>query len=184
MTIKFGELTIIHNEDEIGIISNIITWIGYEKPITTKSKFVFLFDDGEIYDNENNLKDFKYEFFIGISNSLPTYFEKNKEKTEKTEKTEKRPKKVYFYKNPVKKENREVLNFIPLFSSYKYNASMNIASRFNCIYYCFKDIKQPDIFGLLRIKSSENKPRFYFAYDSEEFTKEEVIYIINSIFKN
>jgi hypothetical protein len=176
MAIKYGELTIIHNEEDTNIFTNIITWMGYEKFATPKSKFVFLFEDGEIYDAENNLKDYKYNFLINSTYKLPSYFEKNNENTEKCKRN------IYFYKNPVKHENKEVLDFRPLFDSFNYDASINTSSRYNSIYYCHKESNMPEIFGLLRIKSSEIMPRFRFAYDSNEFTKEEVIYLINYIF--
>jgi hypothetical protein len=41
-------------------------------------------------------------------------------------------------------------------------------------YNCYKSFK-PEIVGLIRIKSTEQMPRFQFAYDSDEFTKEEVM---------
>ena len=34
------------------------------------------------------------------------------------------------------------------------------------------------MFGLVRIKSTEQMPRFQFAYESDEFTKEEIKYFI------
>ena len=74
------------------------------------------------------------------------------------------------------------MDFRPLFDSFNYDASINTSSRYNSIYYCHKESNMPEIFGLLRIKSSEIMPRFRFAYDSNEFTKEEVIYLINYIF--
>jgi len=166
MPIKYGEFTIIHSKN-INIFTSLTLWLGVEQSPTKESKFVFLFEDGEIYDLEDNLKDFKF-YFLNSLFKLPSYFEKDK--------------RFYFYKEPTKKENCESLDFKPLFSSYtKFNHSMNIASYFNCIYYCHKSIEKTDIFGILRTKSNEGMPRFQFAYDSNEFTKEEVIYIINSL---
>ena len=55
---------------------------------------------------------------------------------------------------------------------------MNILSKYNCIYDCYKSGLIPEIFGLIRINSTEQMPRFLFAYDSEEFTKEEIIYLV------
>lgn len=71
--------------------------------------------------------------------------------------------------------------------------SQSHPSVFNSIYYCHKinnntdsdklETDKLEIFGLLHLKSSERSPRFIFAYDSDEFSKEEVIYILNYIFK-
>ena len=59
---------------------------------------------------------------------------------------------------------------------------MSIPSCYNGIYYCYKSNEKPEIFGIIRIKSNEYMPRYQFAYDDEEITKEEVIYLINYIF--
>jgi hypothetical protein len=53
---------------------------------------------------------------------------------------------------------------------------MNTESKYNC----YKELK-PEIFGIIRIKSNEYMPRFQFAYDSDEFTKEEIVYLIHYI---
>jgi hypothetical protein len=53
---------------------------------------------------------------------------------------------------------------------------------YNSIYYCHKKSLKPEIFGIISIKSNEYMPRFQFAYDNDEFTKEEIIYLINNIF--
>jgi hypothetical protein len=44
------------------------------------------------------------------------------------------------------------------------------------------DLTKPEIFCIIRIKSNEYMPRFQFAYDSDEFTKEEIVYLIHTIF--
>jgi hypothetical protein len=50
------------------------------------------------------------------------------------------------------------------------------------IYYCNKNLEELDVFGIIRIASSDHMPRFQFAYDTTEFTKEEVCYLIHHIF--
>ena len=74
------------------------------------------------------------------------------------------------------------MDFRPLFDSFNYDASINTSSRYNSIYYCYKGLSGYQIFGLIRIKSTEQMPRFQFAYDSDEFTREEIVYFIRSIF--
>ena len=178
MPIKYGELTIIYNEEEISIYTNFLLWLKYEQDVPKKSKFVFLFEDGEICDANDKLKDFKFEFLNSISShKTPRFFEKK-------EKNKWDCKKIYFYKEPIIKENdKHVLDFRELFSSYKkYNSSTNIPSLYNSIYYCYKNSVKPEVFGIIRIKSNEYMPQFQFAYDDEEFTKEEVIYIISYMF--
>ena len=58
-----------------------------------------------------------------------------------------------------------------------------VSSCFNCIYYCHKYGTQ-NVFSILKLYSNEDKPRFLLAYDSDEFNKDEVIYLVNCIFKN
>lgn len=139
--------------------------LGYEQFVTNKSKFVFLFEDGEIYDLDDNIKDFTFKSVNGYLGFMPIYFEKNiKNKNVFNH--------VYFYKDPVLNENnKKSLNFTSLFSSYtKYNRFMNMESYYNSIYYCHTSSGNPEIFGIPRIKSNETMPRFQFAYESDEFT--------------
>jgi hypothetical protein len=46
----------------------------------------------------------------------------------------------------------------------------------------FKNALEPEIFGIVRIKSNEYMPQFKFAYDTDEFAKEEIVYLIHTIF--
>ena len=180
MPIKYGELTIIYNQEEISVFSNLLMWLSYEIAPPTNSNFVFLFEDGEICDTKDKLRDFKFKFFDSCSNRTPRYFEKNIENKDNKEVKNN----VYFYKEvTINEYGNPTLNFKNLFASYtKYNSYTRIPSSYNSIYYCYKSYLKPEIFGILRIKSSETMPRFLFAYDSDEFTKEEVIYLINYIF--
>jgi hypothetical protein len=73
-----------------------------------------------------------------------------------------------------------LLDLTQLFST-KYDNNLIMNSKYNCIYNCYKH-KFPDVFGIIKIKSTELMPRFQFAYDSDEFTKEEIIYLIYTIF--
>jgi hypothetical protein len=184
MPIKYGDLTIIHKETE-NVFTTLRTWLGYEKYATKESKLIFLFDDGEVYDVEDKLKDFKYKFSpICFGFYYPIYFEKTEcEKDEKETKTKHNYNRIYFFKKPLVENKKSRLDFKPLFSSYtKYDHALKEPSIYNCIYYCHKSVDKPNIFGIIRIKSSESMPRFQFAYDTEEFTKEEIIYLINYIF--
>jgi hypothetical protein len=83
---------------------------------------------------------------------------------------------TYFYKQPKQdKNNNPSLNFTNLFSSNsKYKFDKRTPSTYNSIYYCHKNALEREIFGIVRIKSNEYMPRFQFAYDSDEFTKEEL----------
>jgi hypothetical protein len=180
MPIKYGDLTIIYDKEETTLFTSLLLWLKYERSPPNKSKYVFLFDDGEICDSDDKIKDINFQFFIGVSSVMPLHFEKTIKNKENHNRN------IYFYQTPIKdisNDNRLSINFKKLFSSYsKYNFDIKIASIYNSIYYCHKDLSKPEIFGIIRIKSNEYMPRFQFAYDSDEFTKEEIVYLIHRMF--
>jgi hypothetical protein len=167
MPIKYGELTIINNKEETTLLTSFLLWLEYANKPPKNSKYIFLFDDGQICDYDDNIFNFNFKFSnIILSNDI-LYFKKNNH--------------TYFNKQPILNKNNEAsLQFKNLFSSYsKYNIKTAIPSIYNCIYYCHKVLLPKEIFGILRIKSNESMPLFQFAYDSDEFTKEEIIYLID-----
>ena len=177
MSIKYGDLTIIK---ELPKSIGWLNWLTNEEHSETKSKYIFLFDDGEICDLEGKLLvDFNFNFLSSLLLSvLPLYFEKKIKKESQIHK-------IYFKKEINTKTLDSLLCFNQLFVSYsKYKCDMNIQSEYNGIYDCHKTSVKPEIFGLVRIKSTEQMPRYQFAYDSDEFTKEEIIYLIHYIFNS
>jgi hypothetical protein len=177
MSIKYGELTIIYNKEQ-NIFTNLLIWLKYREKPPNNSKYIFLFDDGEICDSDDKFKDFHFKFCNTVLSVMPLYFEKTIKNIDSLNNT-------YFYKKPIQKDKKMVLDFNELFSLYsKYNKCLNIESSYNSIYYCHKNLSKPEIFGLLHTKSNEYMPRFQFAYDSDEFTKEEIVYLIHHIFNS
>jgi hypothetical protein len=178
MSIKYGELTIMYDKEQT-IFSTLLSWLKYEEHIEKNYKYIFLFDDGEICNHKDKFIDFNFYFCNSIISVMPLYFEKNNKKENNNQQT-------YFHKKIYTEKNKNyLLNFNKLFSLYsKYDLSMNINSDYNGIYYCHKNSLLPEIFGIIRIKSNEYMPRFQFAYDSDEFTKEEIIYLIHYIFNS
>ena len=177
MPIKYGELTIIYNKEETNLFKSFLIWMEYDIKPPKNSKYVFLFDDGEICDSDDKLKDFNFKFTNSSISYVPIFFEKNmKGKINST----------YFYKQPKQgKNNNPSLNFTNLFSSYsKYKFDGRIPSTYNSIYCCHKNALEPEIFGIIRIKSNEYMPQFKFAYDTDEFAKEEIVYLIHYIFNH
>ena len=61
MPIEYGELTIIYNKEETTLFTNLIMWLNYEGTPPKTSKYVFLFDDGEICDLYDTLKDLNFK---------------------------------------------------------------------------------------------------------------------------
>jgi len=173
MTIKYGELTIIKDNEQSNL-SSLLYWITNEEYLGKKPKYIFLFDNGEICDAEDKLLDFHFNFLKGFMSVLPVYFEKETKENQRQQ--------VYFDKKINTKTPDSLLCFNQLFTDYpKYKGDMTILSKYNCIYFCYKSGLKPEIFGLIRIKSTEQMPRYQFAYDSNEFTKEEIIYLIHHI---
>ena len=169
MTIKYGELTIIYTEKEQNMVETFFSWLHDEELNKEPTKYIFLFDDETIYD-ESTIKDFKYEFLNSCLKKMPRYF-RNKEFN-----------KIYFCKSNYQEKTQKI-DFDNLFISYpKYNSSVDINSVYNEIYYSLKIPINTDVFGIIRIASSDHMPRFQFAYDSDEFTKEEVVYLLHHIF--
>jgi hypothetical protein len=177
MTIRHGELTIIY-PTVTNIFTDVYLWlIDFETP-PTNSKYIFMFDDEEVCEyNTDTCTDFKFEFLNGIINNKPLHFKKTINKTDEGLNT-------YFKKEPKETPDGKLqLGFKNLFDSYsKYNNTMVIPSVYNLIYYCYKSILKLEIFGIVRINSNKYMPRFQFAYDSDEFTKEEIMYLIHYIF--
>jgi hypothetical protein len=154
MTIKYGELTRIKSQ---AIFSSFVSWFN---PEYTTTNYVFLFDDGEICDLNDKLKDLKFVFLVSCASVMPLYFTKDN---------------TYFKQD-------EKNDFDKLFSSYSTYDSCVIDSIYNGIYCCHKNGIKPEVFGMKRIKSSDTMPRYQFAYDTDEFTKEEIVYLIHYIF--
>lgn len=155
MPIKYGDLTIVYTPQ---------TWIEWLNQETIQEdQYVFLFEDNEICELKDKYVDLKFKFLISSFDSrLPSYFEKPTENNLH----------VYFKCDT---------SMDTIFSAYSKN-DLSVPSQYNGIYYCHKNML-PEVFGIKRIKSTENMPRYQIAYDTDEFTKEELIYILYSIFK-
>ena len=181
MSIRYCEITIIHNQDNHDWLINLQKWFDYhiERPVTENSDIILLFDDETIYNIKNGCKDCNFKFFKSIYNFLPGYFSR-KNTNDSIRNT------TYFEKEPIVINNNKTLDYNKMFQfSEKYKKCKRIASSYNCIYYCYKNgCDKPEIFSILRIYSNEDKPRFLLAYDSEDFVKEEIIYLVYCFFYN
>ena len=72
------------------------------------------------------------------------------------------------------------LNFKNIFNNNNNKFLTLQSSIYNSIYYSL--VYNNDVFAIVRIKSSEEKPRFLLAYDNKYFEKNDVIYLVNYIF--
>jgi hypothetical protein len=177
MTIKYAEVTIIFDTVNEGIFTNLSrNWFGTETLCDEETDIIISFDNGTISCVKNDYKDCNFKFYKGLSLLLPVHF---------AAKENGKFRHTYFQREPIKKENGNLhLDFKSIITTpelkYKYK---NIASCFNCIYYCHKYGTQ-NVFSILKLYSNEDKPRFLLSYDSDEFSQEEIIYLVNCIFKN
>jgi len=160
MPIKYAELTVIHDKADAGLFSALYEWFGREQYMTPDSTLVFLFDDGEVYDKKGVRPDTQYEFTYLSSRAglFPAFFKKKSTRMS-----------TYFYKEPIKIDGVMRLDPKGLFQGSTY--TNHIPSRYNCIFTCLSR----DVFGILRIQSNEYAPRFSIAYESDKFTKEDVM---------
>jgi len=160
MPIHYGDLTIVYNP----ILQ---TWVEWIKGETNQKdqQYVFLFEDNEICELKDKYVNLNFEFLFPSFNTcyLPLYFQKPK------------PTDGVYFKDYTP-------NLEMIFSAYSKN-DLSIPSPYNGIYYCHKKSLKPEVFGIKRIKSTENMPRYQFAYDTDEFTKDEMVYLLYSIFK-
>jgi hypothetical protein len=179
MPIKYAEITILFDTKNEGLFTNLKrNWLGYETICEENSDIIISFDDGTLSCVKDEFKDCNFKFFVGISNLLPMHFKRDKRENEKYIN-------VYFARKPEKKADDNLhLNFNKIFSSEIRKKSKTVGSCFNCIYYCNVGSEKKEIFSILKLYSNEDKPRFLLAYDSDEFNRDEVIYIVNCIFKN
>ena len=169
MPINYAEITIIRNLKEETIFNYFNRLLlGNENKTNDNDTIIILFDDGTVSDVKNENIDKK--FIRGpniVHSSLPLYFKiKNNERI--------------FYKPPFKYNGMQRLNFNKIFANNKkYSTSIRDTSVYNSIYY---KLINNDVLAIVRIKSNEEKPRFLLAYDDETFSKDDIIYLVNSIF--
>jgi len=170
MSIKYAEITIIRNFDEESIFQSVTRYFGYLPLINDNDDIILTFDDGVNCDVKKEYIDKKYKFSISSwVNGFPIYFDFNKKY------------KLAFYKNPNILESGQLkLDFRNIFKNYpKYNQLKHEPCNYNMIY---KD-NNNEIFAILRIRSSNEKPRYLLAFDESNFDRSDVIYLTEIMFK-
>lgn len=171
--IKYGEIFIIHNLENI--LTNLYFFIGYDELyVSEESTIIIQFDDEEIHNTNDKLCDVRFRYNHDNTH-LPSSF-----KTYNNTR--------YFKKECKIIDDKPSLNFNSLFHQFKkYDTNNNISSYFNGIYFRPQSINNKmskiDKFGIVRVKSSSSSPMYHFAYDSSEFSKDQLINIINSMFR-
>lgn len=172
MPTKYGEIYVKHNTENLW--TSTVFWLGYDEQIVSDdSTIIVKFDDGDVQEVSNELYEsndkIKISQYITIKNDSKEH--------------------MYFKRDPkTNPDGTQQLFFGNIFKNYElYDNNNNISSYFNCIYYKHKVVdtkaKKMDVFAILRVKSSVSSPRYQIAYDSDDFTKESILYIINCIFR-
>lgn len=101
------------------------------------SKYIFLFDDGEICEANDKFKDLQFYFFKSVLRTVPVYFKRPKPEPETIDRVRKST--HYFNDEKKLKPNFCPLKFNELFNSYStYNCNMIVPSSYNSIYYCHR----------------------------------------------
>lgn len=172
MTIKYAEVTIITNQGDETILRSVFKFLGYENKFTENDKIIISFDDETVCDvKDDYTNNNKFKFGItGYEHSFPIYFEMND--------------KTFFYKKPEIINNVQKLNFnIIMKNNKKYEKKTIVPSIYNVVFYIHEYDGKKDVFGILKIRSSEEKPRYHIAYDDKYFDKSSVIYLIDLLFR-
>lgn len=173
MPIKYSDVIIIKNIQEETIFTTISRYFSlgvYETIINDNDTIIVTFDNETVCDTKDEYIDKKYTFGdLNYDTSFPIYFKTNK-------------KEMYFYRTPIVNNGILKLDLKPIFKNCENYELENVQpSDYNLIYEnCKKEVK----FAIVRIKSNQEKPRYKIAYDSNDFDRTDIIYLINSIFKH
>jgi hypothetical protein len=173
MPIKYAEITIIINTEKESILNYFNRLLGNENQTTDNDTIIILFDDGIIYNVKKECENKNTNIImgpIGFKTNVPLYFE-----IEETNK-------IFFSKTPTVDCNGKLkLNSKPIFANNKkHTTTKKEPSVYNSIF----ERGNNEVLAIVKIKSSEEKPRFLLAYDDEYLKKEHIIYFINCIFKD
>ncbi len=170
MPIKYAEITIIINTEKETMTNYFNRLIGNENQTTDNDTIIILFDDGIICDVKKEYKNTNTNIIMGtrsFKTNLPLYFG-IKDTNE-----------VFFYKTPREENGNLKLDCKPIFANNKKHiTTKKEPSVYNSIYVEGNN----EVLSIVKIKSSEEKPRFLLAYDDTYFKKEHIIYFVNCIF--
>jgi len=170
MPIKYGDIIININPEKESIIDYLGRFFGNENSITDDDTIIILFDDQTICDTKNEYIDKKFQFvLLGLLTFLPYYFITNDSKT-------------FYYKIPHNKNGKRTVNCSNIFKNHpNYATCKKEESFYNFIYY---DNNFNDVFSIIKHGKNEKNIRHLLAYDDEQFKKDDIIYLVNCIFKN
>lgn len=154
--ITYAEITVHKELKHETMFEYLIRVINESKPKTTDT-IIILFNDTSIVDVKKYENKCKIKMGQDGFNTLsPIYFDIEK--------------KTFF------------ASYNTVFETTLFSDKSNLKdSPYNCIYYT---IRGDDVFGISRIKSSDESPRFLVAYNDTFIEKDHVIYLVNYILSN
>ena len=176
MPIKYGEITIIRNteyESLFNYVSYAFRLVGYETTFTDKDTIIILFDDDTIYNTKDEYIDKEFKINISVNNLYPIYFDINSKDI------------TLFYKYPIEKlDGKLKLDYGDIHKNYK-NYENLIKNRLEPSIYnvIYESVYKNNLFSIVKIKSNEEKPRFLVTYDDKYLDKSDIIYLVDSMFK-
>lgn len=171
MVLKYGEIYVYHNQNEESISNTLWRFFGRETYVDKTSQILMIFDEtNELFDvNEylsrpNTTSKIKVNF---SDVSLLDFFTNSAGK-------------IATYKEPIESNGVKKQSFSKIFTNYdKYKNFKPIASIYNHIYI----FNSKEVFVTLRIKSTEEKPRFIFAFDPDFLSNTDVVHLVNLLFR-
>jgi hypothetical protein len=172
MPIKYADIIININSEKESLFDYFGRFFGNENSINDNDTIIILFDDQTVCDVKNEYIDKKFTFGpTRLFNSfLPYYFITNDGKR-------------LHFKLPDYVNGLPKINANNIFKNYsKFDTNKKVASFYNFIYY--DNTIFSDVFSIIKNGSNEITPRYLLAYDDTYLKRDDIIYLINCIFKN
>ncbi len=173
MVLKYGEIYVYHNQSEESIGNTLWRFFGWETPVDKTSQILMIFDEtNELFDVNEYLSRPNTASKIIVSFSHKPLCELPKSFTNSAGK-------IANYKEPIKSNGVKKQCFNNIFKNYKLKTLEKVASVYNLIYM----FNSKEVFVTLRIKSTEEKPRFIFAFDPDFLSNTDVVHLVNLLFR-
>lgn len=174
---KYAEITIIKKQRKPSFFDYFIHIFPQNDIITNEDLIIVLFgDDNSVYEVKSIINNKKYKFAIkGYNHNYPIYFSKDKDTFffEELHKNSENIKQI----SHMFKENPNIIN-------YKMDASIHNMIYYNLKYNQETNKNRTDVFSIVKIKSNKDKPRYVLAYDEMYFDNNDVLYLVDGIFRD
>jgi len=178
MVLKYGEINVFHNTETESFGNLFLRLYGTETWVDSSSKIIISWADDNIpFDIEEKLVKRHMEFkFENKESFLPSSICLNSSDNKIIN--------LNYTKPFTTSTGKLALDLKSIFAPSKNYSNNVVSSFFNFSYYLTLDkIKRP-LISCVRVKSTEEKPRFLIAYDPDYIIESDAVYIINCIFRN